>query len=140
MREMRLALAIALIGPLALGSVSLLRAQEADVSGTWDLRLIAGDPDEPTLGTLRLEQQGSALTGQFSRENEVGTEREVSGTVEGTTVRLSWEVADDTTASLVGEVGQQEGASVMAGTFAIGDRVSGEWTARRRGPTLGRIR
>jgi len=52
--------------------------------------------------------------------------------VEGTTVRFSWD-AGGMTVSFVGEV-REDGGDVMAGTFEIGDRVSGEWTARKAGP------
>lgn len=130
MRGLRVAIAIAVAGSLALGAVSLAPAQERDLSGTWSLTLVAGGPEEPTRGTLRLEQEGEALAGVWTRDDLVGDEMDVSGTVEGNTVRLSWETPDGATTSLIGEVREAEG-DVMAGTFEVDAETSGEWTARR---------
>lgn len=132
MRGLPRALVVALVGSLALAMASTVTGQEVDVSGEWNLTMLSGDPAEPARGTLLLEQQGVALSGEWSRQGQVDASIEVTGEVEGSTVRFSWDVAGGARTSFVGEVREGD-ADVMAGTFQVGEQASGEWTARRGG-------
>ena len=103
---------------LALAAVMTLpaRAQEkpADVAGTWAITVeTAGGTGTPK---LTLTQSGETLSGTYS--SEVFGEQKVTGTIEGTTVKVTY-------------TGTVEATS-MKGKVTIGDLGEGTFTAKKQ--------
>lgn len=83
--------------PVLLIAAQELNAQDADISGTWVLE-VQTEEDEST-ATVTLVQDGASLTGRYS--SDAFGEREIAGTVEGSTFTFSFEAVVQRTASTV---------------------------------------
>jgi hypothetical protein len=126
---------------LLVGSVAVAE-QDADVAGAWTLTLTIPMRDGRTVeGTLTFEVDGQDLKGTFQRAGG-DTSSEVTGKIEGSAISF-------TMAGMGGRPGGGGGGGrgggmqfifagtvdgdAMSGEFEIGDRGSGDWSAKREG-------
>ena len=105
-------------------------AQTADVSGTWNLEVTTAQG--VTTPSFTIEQDGENLTGHYS--SEALGEVDFTGTVEGSTVTISFEASlQGQTIPVVyeGTVGED---GTMSGTIDIAaGALTGTFTATRAG-------
>jgi opacity protein-like surface antigen len=99
----------------------------ADVTGTWqlDVQLDQGSGTP----TMTLKQEGAKLTGKFS--GQFG-ESEVTGTVDGDSIRFDFTVDAGGAPVKVRYQGKIQSGSAMQGTCEYGEFASGKWTARKK--------
>ncbi len=141
---MGIAVAVLLVGSTAMAE------QDADVEGVWTLTLTIPMREGRTVtGALTLEVDGQDLKGTFQREGG-DTSTEVTGKIEDSAISFT----------MVGMGGRPGGGGrppgsappgggrgggmpfvfagtvdgdAMSGEFEIGDRGSGDWSAKRAG-------
>lgn len=119
------------VATLAMGlSTAPVWAQTADVSGTWNLEVRTDQG--LTRPTLTLEQSGETLTGQYS--SEALGEQEVTGTVDGSDVRISFNAELQGQSLPVVYSGTLGEDGRLTGTLDIaGGAFTGSFTATRDG-------
>ncbi len=113
--------------PLLMGSMVVITAQDADVTGTWVFDVVTdGGGGMPT---LTLEQEGEVLTGHYSSAN-LG-ESDLTGTVKGAAINFSFDAEPQGQAMSVTYAGTVDGDS-MSGTVDLGGLASGTFTGERQ--------
>ena len=106
-------------------------AQTVNVAGAWNME-VTTDAGGTTTPTMTLEQTGTALTGHYTSAT-LG-EADVTGTVEGNKVTISFTADLQGQAAPVVYVATVDANGVMTGTIDIaGGLASGTFTARRAG-------
>ena len=125
---------IRLVGVLALAATAIIfgdteqaSAQTVDVSGAWTFEVTTDTG--VTTPSLTLEQDGETLTGHYSSET-LG-EADVTGTVDGSTVTISFEADLGGTPISVIYVGTVDAEGVMTGTIDLANgTLTGTFTAK----------
>ena len=106
-------------------------AQTVNVAGAWAME-VTTEAGGTTTPSMTLVQAGTALTGQYSSET-LG-DAEITGTVEGSRVTISFTADLQGQAAPVLYVATVDASGVMTGTIDIaGGLATGTFTARRAG-------
>lgn len=115
---------------IAFGGAERASAQTVDASGAWAFVVTMDTGGEPTTPSLTLEQDGETLTGHYSSDS-LG-EADVTGTVDGSTVTISFEAdVQGMPVITVTYVGTIDAEGVMTGTVDLLDGlVTGTFTAK----------
>lgn len=110
---------------LAVSCGAALAVAQADVSGSWTFEI--ENPQGSTTRSMDLEQDGNALTGTTT--GDTGSTADVSGTVDGNAVELTYEVPalGGLAVTMTGTVD----GSTMSGTMDFGGQGAGSFTARK---------
>ena len=128
---------------LLVGSVALA-GQDADVAGEWNLTFTIPMREGRTVeGTLSFEVDGQDLKGTFQRAGG-DTSSDVTGKIEGSSISFTM-VGGGGRPGGGGPPGGGRGGGMqfiftgtvdgdaMSGEFEIGDRGSGDWSAKKSG-------
>ncbi len=110
---------------LSLGAAEAA-AQEADLTGTWNLEVVTGQGSGNP--TMVLEQNGNTITGTY--ESALLGNAEVSGTLEGNEFTISFTVNAQGQSAPVTYTGTVEGDS-MSGQFDLAGMAGGPFTGTR---------
>lgn len=114
---------------LALGCVLALAlpvaAQDADITGTWDLTIMTPQGGQPAPLTLRMD--GGKLVGTITGPQG---ELPVEASVKDKAVSIGFTVQTPNGAIAVAMTGTADG-DAMKGAVDFGGRAQGEWSARR---------
>ncbi|MGD2045184.1 MAG: hypothetical protein PVJ80_14935 [Gemmatimonadota bacterium] len=103
-----------------------VRAQ-VDMTGTWNLEVdVMGQVSNPS---MTLQQDGMALTGHYSSET-LG-ETDVTGTVDGDTVTVTFEVEAGGQGGTVSYVGTVNSEGVWTGQFSLAGLADGTFTGTK---------
>ena len=102
-------------------------AQTTDLTGTWDLTVITDQGDQPL--TIEVAQDGMDLTATGDA-GEFGMV-EMTGTLDGTDVRLEWDLYVEGTELLIVFTGTIAEDDTISGTMDLGGFGQGSWTATR---------
>ena len=122
---------MAVLGLLAVASAPVAASAQVNVSGTWTLSV--STDNGVTTPSMTLEQNGSALTGHYSSET-LG-EQEVSGTVDGRSVTISFSARLQGQSIPVVYEGTVGDDGRLTGTIDLADgMLSGTFTATRSSP------
>ena len=129
---------------LLVGSVALAE-QDADVAGAWALTLTIPMGEGRTIeGTLTFEVDGQDLKGTFQRAGS-DTSSEVTGKIEGSSINFSMTGMGGRPGGGGGRPDGSRGGGrqitfegtvegdAMSGEFQLGERGSGDWSAKRAG-------
>ncbi len=125
-----------LVGALAVAATAITfggteqaSAQTVDASGAWAFVVTQDTGGEPTTPSLTLEQDGETLTGHYSSDS-LG-EADVTGTVDGSTVTISFEADLQGMPVSVTYVGTIDAEGMMTGTISLLDGLAtGTFTAK----------
>ena len=106
-------------------------AQTANVAGAWAME-VTTEAGGTTTPSMTLVQNGTALTGHYT-STTLG-EADITGTVEGSRVTISFTADLQGQAAPVMYVATVDASGVMTGTIDIaGGLATGTFTARRAG-------
>ena len=125
-------LIVVLLG-LSLGTAGA-RAGATNVSGTWSCSIDQKDEDGPMTVTFVFKQEGEKLTGTYS---DTLNRHEVTGTVNGNKVVLSWELKPPPNSKKTGSLtvtfnGVIESPTKMTGTVGRPFCDACKWTATKK--------
>ena len=100
---------------------------QVDMSGTWNLEVdVMGQVSNPT---MTLAQDGMALTGHYSSET-LG-ESDVTGTVDGDTVTVTFDVDVGGQGGTVSYVGTVNADGAWVGQFSLAGLADGTFTGTK---------
>ena len=100
---------------------------QADIAGSWTFEVES--PQGPSTRSMELEQDGSTVTGTTTAGG--GATVDVSGTVDGNAVELSYTLDAAAVGALTITVTGTVDGSTMSGTLDYGGMASGSFTARK---------
>jgi L-seryl-tRNA(Ser) seleniumtransferase len=105
-------------------------APAADLSGRWDVRIeyAAG----VSTHAFHLRQRNNEIEGSHQGDF---ISRDLSGTIDGDTVRIRSFFSEQTGDSLSFTFSGKAAANEMSGALDMGEYLSATWKARRRGAT-----
>lgn len=118
-----------LVAAAALFVVSAIPVSaQVDMSGTWSLEVdVMGQVSNPS---MTLEQDGTALTGHYSSA-QLG-ESDVTGTVDGDTVTVTFDVDVGGQGGTVSYVGTVDAEGVWSGRFSLAGLADGTFTGTKQ--------
>ena len=119
------------VAAVSMAGATQASAQTVNVAGAWTMS-VTTEAGGTTTPSMTLVQAGTALTGHYTSET-LG-EADVTGTVEGSRVTISFTADLQGQAAPVTYVATVDASGVMTGTIDIaGGLATGTFTARRAG-------
>ena len=109
-------------------TLTVLGQSPADVAGDWALTVETDNGT--TTPRVRLEQNGSDLTGHYS--SDALGEADVTGSISGNDVRFSLEATLQGIPLEVVYTGTVQSDGMLVGRIALGDLGGGTFTGKRR--------